>query len=517
MSSTLDFARLQPPQTHAETLIEPSAAALSAILARNRGLLGQYRFKLLDRPVQEVRAETRAACGIPEGRPVVLTGHQPAFIHPGIWAKHIVATRLAQAVDGVAANLVVENDAPNEFVVRVPHEPPDRPGYIVGVRYADASRGTPFEFLPAMPASGVARLETEVREALGERWAGSLAGRFFEGLRQAEGATGWVEQMLSARRGVESEFGVALRDLRSGTTWGGPLLGELLANARRFAAAYNAALAEYRAERHVASPQKPFPNLEVGATTCELPFWAYRPGGVRKRVALEERGTQWILLADAEPIATFAPQSVTTWHSFAQFVDGLGPWVLRPRALTLTLWARLLLGDLFIHGLGGADYDRVTDGLIRRYFEVEPPAMACVSATLLWCPEAARVHGALAEARRRARDVHFNPQRYVVGDDLEPLRQARQAAIAESLHLREHAPHDRLARRQAFHAIREANAALASARPEVRADLERALGKAERLAASTRIGRDREVFFAFYPQKELARLAAAVPGVQAFG
>ena len=60
----------------------------------------------------------------------------------------------------------------------------------------------------------------------------------------------------------------------------------------------------------------------------------------------------------------------------------LAPWVIRPRALTLTLWVRLLLCDLFVHGIGGAKYDRVTNDIFRTYYRCEPPAMACVSATL---------------------------------------------------------------------------------------------------------------------------------------
>ena len=38
---------------------------------------------------------------------------------------------------------------------------------------------------------------------------------------------------------------------------------------------------------------------------------------------------------------------------------------LRPRALTLTLFARLCVADFFIHGIGGGKYDEVTDRIIR--------------------------------------------------------------------------------------------------------------------------------------------------------
>ena len=47
---------------------------------------------------------------------------------------------------------------------------------------------------------------------------------------------------------------------------------------------------------------------------------------------------------------------------------------LRTRALTTTLFSRFLLGDLFIHGIGGAKYDELGDEIARRFFGIEPPA-----------------------------------------------------------------------------------------------------------------------------------------------
>ena len=40
---------------------------------------------------------------------------------------------------------------------------------------------------------------------------------------------------------------------------------------------------------------------------------------------------------------------------------------LRTRALTTTMFSRFLLGDLFIHGIGGAKYDELGDEIARRY------------------------------------------------------------------------------------------------------------------------------------------------------
>src|SRR5205085_227153 len=101
-----------------------------------------------------------------------------------------------------------------------------------------------------------------------------------------------------------------------------------------------------------------------------------------------------------------------------QFKD----WAIRPRALTLTLYSRLFLCDFFIHGLGGAKYDVITDGLIRRFFGVEPPAYACVTATLRLGLDAPRVNAADRQrAVRQMRDAKYNPQR-LARDGLELRR-----------------------------------------------------------------------------------------------
>ena len=52
---------------------------------------------------------------------------------------------------------------------------------------------------------------------------------------------------------------------------------------------------------------------------------------------------------------------------------------LRPRALVTTMYARLMLADLFLHGIGGAKYDQLTDLIIRQFFDVQPPRGAAVT------------------------------------------------------------------------------------------------------------------------------------------
>src|SRR5439155_12440659 len=85
---------------------------------------------------------------------------------------------------------------------------------------------------------------------------------------------------------------------------------------------------------------------------------------------------------------------------------------LRTRALTTTLFSRFLLGDLFIHGIGGAKYDELGDEIARRYFGIDPPGFLTVSLTLwLELPYDPDAADRLGEVERRLRNLRFNPDR----------------------------------------------------------------------------------------------------------
>ena len=55
---------------------------------------------------------------------------------------------------------------------------------------------------------------------------------------------------------------------------------------------------------------------------------------------------------------------------------------LRPRALLLTLLARVLLGDLFVHGTGGYTYDKVMECWLSEWLHIKPCAMTMATATI---------------------------------------------------------------------------------------------------------------------------------------
>jgi hypothetical protein len=86
---------------------------------------------------------------------------------------------------------------------------------------------------------------------------------------------------------------------------------------------------------------------------------------------------------------------------------------IRPRAITTTMFSRLFFSDVFIHGIGGAKYDTITDEIIKEFFGVDPPGFVTISATLFLPLDACDVNeGTLYELQRIMHDMRYNPERY---------------------------------------------------------------------------------------------------------
>ena len=101
-------------------LIEPSAPAWTTAARENQASLRQSGTAVLGSAMSEWRRRTRESIAGRDDAMIVVIGHQPEFLHAGVWAKRVVATRLAAAVDGIAINLIVDNDVPDQTGLVIP-------------------------------------------------------------------------------------------------------------------------------------------------------------------------------------------------------------------------------------------------------------------------------------------------------------------------------------------------------------------------------------------------------------
>jgi hypothetical protein len=193
-------------------------------------------------------------------------------------------------------------------------------------------------------------------------------------------------------------------------------------------------------------------------------------------------------------------------------------WRFRTRALTTTLFARLCLSDLFIHGIGGAKYDEMTDRILERFYGITPPPFLTLTATLHLplggSPDASPAD--LRRLRQALHDLEFNPERHVSALPRSVIERKRSliaecnAAHTNGLSYRQRRE-QRAARRERhlqFKSVREQLAPLASAERERRTQ---ELADVERRLAAQAVLKDREYAWCLHPADHLRGLMRRLP------
>ena len=166
------------------------------------------------------------------------------------------------------------------------------------------------------------------------------------------------------------------------------------------------------------------------------PLWVWRAGDERRRplyVHRDDCGFRLFDLVEGEArqigVVRGGACDWSAWHRILTDLDHQGVRV-RPRALMTTLFLRVCLSDLFVHGIGGAKYDEVTDWLIGDWLGPDAvPEFLTVSGTLR-LPVGRRDVAATDERRLRSliRDLSFNPERH---DATGPAASRKRELIAE--------------------------------------------------------------------------------------
>lgn len=453
-------AELSLPTRHGEVLCVPEFARWLPLAAATAGRLEAAR--ALGQPLRALREQVRSEIlerarallerwGFPppppHPGPWVATGHQPSLYHPGIWIK-AHALDASVGLGAVGLYVVVDSDECEGWGARVPR----RNGALRAVQrtLVECGPGVPFEAAAPPPAARWQAFCAQLRDDLATLGVAELGERLARaeraGLQSLPAVRSLGEFGAALRRHLEAECGpvryweVTVSEL-SRTASFGRFAAWVAQDAERFWACHNQALEDYRRAQAVRSSAQPFPNLRRDGEWVELPFWFVR-NGVRRPVFTRAGGSP-VVYCDGQPVGELSGGPV----------EGL-----RPRALTLTLFLRLLVCDLFVHGLGGARYDQVTDQVLSQFFGLEPPPFAVLTATFhLPLARHADPKEAYTAAHRLWLDLQHNPDRHL------PARGPAQALVEEKwrcIQALQSPDLTRSARRELTHRIRALNEAL---------------------------------------------------------
>ncbi|MBY0113427.1 MAG: hypothetical protein K2Y21_11435 [Phycisphaerales bacterium] len=267
----------------------------------------------------------REQLGLPSDKgPLVLSGHQAELWHPGILAKYAAAVEVARAAGGRSAWLVVDQDVPHEFALRVPASDPDKG--ITRARlplleeeavpratgWMPARQTVPGLVFPAGSGLGTYASRVHIIRAAIERHAqaGSWAEQLASATAELLAPLGSVDAWVYARRLSATDLFRLAVDALAADPQGG-------------IASYNQAVA-------LASDAEVRP---LDAAKGELPLWRIDTSGARRRLLASDLGRG------------------------GDRFEGL-----YPKALLMTALLRLAGCELFVHGIGGYRYDRAMEG-----------------------------------------------------------------------------------------------------------------------------------------------------------
>jgi hypothetical protein len=435
----LVFSRLRAPREDRTALIEPPLEDVAELVAKNvrdRGRLSDV--DLGGRSLADVsllaRAELLAAArrwtgayrnvSPPDANDrIYLAGHQPQMFHPGVWFKNFVLGEAASRDGATAVNLIIDGDTLADATLRVPGGSIDEPN-AVQVAFDAPGLGIPYEDRKIA--------DRELFGSFGRRAIEQMAGLVGDPLlkeywplvqTRARECDNLGACLVQARHQLEASWGLETLEVPQSWVCRGEafqwFVAHLLARLPKFRNAYNESLHEYRQRHHVRSRSHPAPDLIEEGAWCEAPFWLWTAENPRRRRLFVQTTADEMLLSDRQSWEARLPLSPES--DAAGAVERLvelqrGSVRIRPRALVTTLWARLALGDLFIHGIGGAKYDCVTDRLVERFFGLAAPRFLVVSATLHLPIERRRATPEDVRAmQHELRAMTYQPERYLGG------------------------------------------------------------------------------------------------------
>ena len=332
---------------------------------------------------------------------LIITGHQPDFQHPGIIFKDLLAWKLAVISDSTVLHLIVDTD---RFEVN----------YHYPVKLEEKYASTRKVFIGGRDY-GIFK-NTKMNERDRERF-NSVMEESYENLKYFVSenclleSEAYTKRILSACHKIvplqfvlseiKQDFyksrGIHIHNLpvsKLVELEAFQIFAKKVCERRsEFNKIFNFHLASYREVHKIKNKAQPLPNLEEN----EYPFWVYDKS-VAKRFPMKSYPASLPIL---------------------------------PRAITLTMFVRLFLSDLFIHGTGGGRYEAVSDKVINDFFQMEASPYSVATATM-HLNENENPENGFMDRRTiegKLRDFRFSPDRFLEAEN--PLYLKKRELIAQ--------------------------------------------------------------------------------------
>jgi len=408
---------------------------ISEVIQTNREWLG----KLFDRhdELQHIKDLFEAHMKDDHGgseSPRIATGHQPVIYYPGLLFKDYFVGETVKAHGGSAWNLIVDSD---EAHLKVP------------VPYmAKGELHKTFVQIPNEEKQAFTGFNPSLNDIEGflQSTADHVATLPHEGIRKAfETFQTELIQCLRAdydlfdtlsllRNRFDAYLGCSFNEVKvshlvtSHPYW--QYLWYIIKNIDSYRQAYNQAVAQGKRKNY-----QPVKFLSQKKDWFELPFWLEQ-GGRRLPVMMRRQNGELTFRSEEDgATVTVSTANKSESRIIQDLQDSI---VLYPKATTLTQIIRLFLSDVFVHGKGAVEYERINNAFLEDFFGMDS-RLAFYSVTgdiplplAEDIPDYRELQETYQQKQKWLSQVDRNPEEYLP-DDLAEQYKRKKKEVAQKM------------------------------------------------------------------------------------
>ncbi len=534
------------PKKNRDIFIEPAYENIPGLIDINKERFRSYDFNINGTPFSQFRKQVRseilkkagdysekmqALCSklkIPgtenlfvaqdsysTEKEIIQTGHSPAPAHPGVLIKYSLVNSIAKMANGIGINMVVDNDAGNDNCMSIPNINDQSPS-LERIHFLPGIHNLAFEEIRYTDPAQLKAIKESILKSLHNPDMKKVFEDFMDVVITFSGETLQFSNLFTfARHAFLTRFGISNLEVPvsyiSETDAFLSFFLHMTENIKHFVDIYNAKLREYRTLKNISSKANPLPDLIEEGFVVEMPFWMWKRDKPRKSL--------FASVADDSRISIICENKIVEHFSFggrdrsADSLENLerlktllsNGIKIRPKAIVNTMYSRMFFSDLFIHGIGGAKYDLITDEIIREFYGVEPPTYATISATLHlpYIPLDASIEDVNA-LKHVIKDMDYNPERYASDEIMEDAEMKTMMSEKKELIAKE--PHNGKEKHLIFARIKELNALMKRKISSLIKEKEKEMEDLEKKLSYNSVVTNRDYPFCIYPESMLGEL-----------
>ncbi len=504
---------LRPEISYWPELVKRNASAIASVQNNTdcrrelMAIAGDFTKKIIGRTGPDTDCEY-----------IIATGHQANWHHCGILAKDVAAWSLARSCAGVCLHLVLDHDISNTALM-LPCCYDDGQWHIERNEMDSATVSMPAELrLLSKPNIAAAFIEKVI-----STWPDSLCGGLWSTTQVSNVIAKsrfttlpelitYLHSVLTGSLGLDILYLPVSKMAKSEAFFG--FVVSLILDAERFAFCYNRAIEQQCDALSIAGHRTVrFLNIDREGS-IELPFWLIDTAGSRSSLYVGTKDNKTIQISRGPQglgvITCDNPDGIITQLRKILTSHKLE---LRPKAISLTLFIRVFFADWFVHGIGAAGYESITDRIIENYFAIPRLDFGVATATMLLSEESSKLISdeSLEDIKRQSRKLKYNPETFI-----EPsvrLKEPVRALIARKRRLIFIAAKSSVSqqeKRSCYKAITQINDTLAGYCSQSSHIIEDKIAIRQRQEQSSRIMESREYFFGLFEPQRLDKLISSI-------